>query len=258
MDKSDDDGQVHTGSPPLSHTSPLEGGPYVSSRMARLIEEARKKEEENLARIMKEEEEKGATLGRTEEQEKMNQEVLDEIALRKSRAFNPINHPEARVDEAAMRHKEVGADVWKLAADGCLEELKVELKKFPHRFFEGDVPFGHTPLHYACYWGRREVAEWLIKAGGKVDLQNSLGNTPCHEACIHGHHEIALLLVATYNAVVTIRNYQGRTAFECYGDSVWPRLTEMEKCEFVKPLMDAALKRAKWEALLNPVPSFPF
>lgn len=229
--------------------------PHVSSKMAVLIEEARRKEEENLARMLAAEKEKESVL---EQQEKMAQEVQREIALRKKRAMNPIKHAEARLDEAETRRKQVGVDIWKLAADGDLAQLKIELKKYPNRLCEADVPYGHTPLHYACYWNRKEVAEWLIQAGGGVDLQNAVGNTPCHEACIHGHHDLALTLISKYNAIVTIKNRHGRTAFDCYGDSIYPRLSQAEKNEFVKPLMNAALKRAKWEALLNPVPSFPF
>jgi integrin-linked kinase len=37
---------------------------------------------------------------------------------------------------------------------------------------------GNTPLHYACFWGYKEIAEDLVHHDAKVAIANKYGDTP--------------------------------------------------------------------------------
>eukprot|EP01098_Paradermamoeba_levis_P005951 TRINITY_DN2483_c0_g1_i1.p1 TRINITY_DN2483_c0_g1~~TRINITY_DN2483_c0_g1_i1.p1 ORF type:complete len:188 (-),score=24.51 TRINITY_DN2483_c0_g1_i1:175-738(-) len=45
--------------------------------------------------------------------------------------------------------------------------------------------YSNTPLHYACFFGRREIAEYLFEKGADKDLNtpNHVKSTPLHLAC---------------------------------------------------------------------------
>ncbi|XP_076601185.1 oxysterol-binding protein-related protein 1-like [Chaetodon auriga] len=64
---------------------------------------------------------------------------------------------------------------------------------------------GWTPLHLASYFGHRDVAEQLLKAGADANLQNNMGDTPLHKAAYTGRKEIVLLLLR-YDACSNIIN----------------------------------------------------
>jgi ankyrin repeat protein len=85
--------------------------------------------------------------------------------------------------------------------------------------------WGHTPLHTLIH-GEAErkkkrrpkkehvdVAETLLKAGFKPDIQDKEGNTALHAAACHGDTVVAVaLLKANYNP--DIQNKEGNTALD--------------------------------------------
>ena len=52
----------------------------------------------------------------------------------------------------------------------------------------------NTTLHFAVFYGQKEVVEKLIEAGAEVNKEDRSGNTPFHWAVLYGQKEIAELL----------------------------------------------------------------
>ncbi|XP_066537359.1 LOW QUALITY PROTEIN: oxysterol-binding protein-related protein 2 [Hoplias malabaricus] len=69
---------------------------------------------------------------------------------------------------------------------------------------------GWTALHLACYFGQKEIAEEMLKAGVEVNVQNDLGDTPLHLAALSGRKE-AVLLLLRYDACATVINGAAQT-----------------------------------------------
>ena len=55
--------------------------------------------------------------------------------------------------------------------------------------------YGETPLFMACYFGYKDIAEFLIRRGADVNKANVFGRTPLHEACFSGRLDIAKFLI---------------------------------------------------------------
>jgi ankyrin repeat protein len=53
---------------------------------------------------------------------------------------------------------------------------------------------GNTALHAAAYFGRREMAEWLLERGADPAATDYEGKTPLQVAEEHGHGEVAEML----------------------------------------------------------------
>ena len=53
---------------------------------------------------------------------------------------------------------------------------------------------GWTPLHFAVYYGHKEIVELLIAKGAEVNAKDKNGWTPLHLAVDGGHTETADLL----------------------------------------------------------------
>ena len=70
-----------------------------------------------------------------------------------------------------------------------------------------------TPLHWAAWRGRKEIAELLIAKGADVNVKNKDGGTPLHNAAWKGHVEIAKLLIVK-NADVTAKDVEGQTPLD--------------------------------------------
>lgn len=70
---------------------------------------------------------------------------------------------------------------------------------------------GLTPLHYACLFGRSEVAEWVLKNGAKVDLLSNDRKSALHFAAIGGHAKIIEILLASTNLSPNVRDANQRT-----------------------------------------------
>lgn len=69
---------------------------------------------------------------------------------------------------------------------------------------------GGTPLMKAVYWGRDDIASYLIEHGADVNAQDSFGSTPLHYA--RGLQQYVLLIAA--GADPNARSNSGRTPYE--------------------------------------------
>ncbi|XP_051784876.1 oxysterol-binding protein-related protein 1 isoform X2 [Erpetoichthys calabaricus] len=76
---------------------------------------------------------------------------------------------------------------------------------------------GWTPLHLACYFGHKDVAEELLKAGAEVNVLNDMGDTPLHRAAYTGRKELVMLLLQ-YNACACVINGTAQTPKEVTRD----------------------------------------
>ena len=54
---------------------------------------------------------------------------------------------------------------------------------------------GFTPLHFAAYWGYKDVAGLLILKGANVNAADNKDTTPLHLAAVRGHKEIVEQLI---------------------------------------------------------------
>ena len=72
---------------------------------------------------------------------------------------------------------------------------------------------GRTPLHFAAWFGHKEIAELLIAAGADVNAKNEDGGTPLYFAVWKGHKEIAELLIAE-GVDVNVKNNDGETPLD--------------------------------------------
>jgi ankyrin repeat protein len=59
-------------------------------------------------------------------------------------------------------------------------------------------PDGFTPLHFACFFGHPEIAEFLLERGAEVNVaaRNELGVTPLQSAAAGSHARAAELLLS--------------------------------------------------------------
>lgn len=67
-----------------------------------------------------------------------------------------------------------------------------------------------TALHYACMYGHRDVAEFLILYGACVDAKSEDSNAPIHYAAYRGYTEIVMLLI-NRGACIKVRSCLGKT-----------------------------------------------
>ena len=72
---------------------------------------------------------------------------------------------------------------------------------------------GFTPLGLACYFGRDEIARFLVLKGADVNLpsKNGFGVYPLHSAVAGNYTEIARMLIEN-NAQVNVKQQAGVTA----------------------------------------------
>ncbi|KAJ8272627.1 hypothetical protein GJAV_G00091460 [Gymnothorax javanicus] len=76
---------------------------------------------------------------------------------------------------------------------------------------------GWTALHLASYFGHRDVAEELLKAGADVNLANEEGDTALHKAVLAERKETVLLLLR-YDARPSAINGIGQIPRDCSQD----------------------------------------
>jgi len=101
---------------------------------------------------------------------------------------------------------------------GDLDGVKTLLTGNPDLVFSKDDS-SRTPLHWASYCGRRDVAELLLASNADINAKDNLGATPLHNAAFNGHKDVVELLLAS-NADVSARDNDGWTPLHyaaCYG-----------------------------------------
>jgi ankyrin repeat protein len=67
-----------------------------------------------------------------------------------------------------------------------------------------------TLLHAACYDGRADIAELLIRLGADVNAREVNGRTPLHHAANNGHLDVIDVLVC-HGARLDVQDIQGMT-----------------------------------------------
>ena len=107
--------------------------------------------------------------------------------------------------------KPVNYDVFSLARDGKLEELKEAINAGADVNAKDNK--GATALIQAAYEGNIEVAELLLKHGADVNARNNDGCTALMFAAFDGYPEIAEILI-TYGANKNLRDKYGSTAYD--------------------------------------------
>jgi len=108
---------------------------------------------------------------------------------------------------AAYHHKPAIADllaertvaltIFEAAATGKTGHIVRLLARDPS-LVDAYAEDGFQPLGLACFFGHREAAEYLIKAGASVNSHsnNPLHATPLQSAVAAGHHECVHLLIS--------------------------------------------------------------
>lgn len=73
---------------------------------------------------------------------------------------------------------------------------------------------GQTPLIQAINVNQKGSLEFLLKSGANVNAADTIfGNTPLHHAIMQGNSKFVALLLS-YNADITIQNYDKKTPFD--------------------------------------------
>ena len=103
-----------------------------------------------------------------------------------------------------------GEKLWNAAFYGNTETIQeILLTRKDLVNFENQ---GFTPLYIACFKGKLEVAEMLIKNGAVIDKATTTdGATPLLIACFKGHKEIVNILIQS-GADVNKADKDGNTA----------------------------------------------
>jgi ankyrin repeat protein len=84
-------------------------------------------------------------------------------------------------------------DIWEASRQGDVEAVK-QFIVAGEDVNEKDAEFGVTPLHYAAYYGEREVTELLIAKGADLNAKDEDAETPLDNAIMRKHPEAADLL----------------------------------------------------------------
>ena len=109
-------------------------------------------------------------------------EQLIEAALQRARDAAPSPSEDSR------------ENIWVAVKTGNREALKLHLAKGVDLNTQ-DPQSGLTPLSWAVFAGKAEIAAQLIKADTDVNGKNRDGGTPLHEAAFMGRSEIARMLL---------------------------------------------------------------
>jgi ankyrin repeat protein len=76
-----------------------------------------------------------------------------------------------------------------------------------------DEKWDWTPLHWAAWYGRVEIARMLIDAKADLNLQGEYGWTPLHAAVKYGSVEIVRMLIDA-GADVNLQDEDGKLPYE--------------------------------------------
>ncbi len=93
---------------------------------------------------------------------------------------------------------EAGLDIWDAAALGHMDPVTAVHDTMGKAFLDDFSRDGYTPLQLACFFGREEVARYLVEAGADISAvaQNGMAIQPLHAATAGGHAAIVELLLA--------------------------------------------------------------
>lgn len=58
--------------------------------------------------------------------------------------------------------------------------------------------YGNNLLHTACYYGRIEIADVLLRLGMDVNCRGNNGNTPLHYAANQNKPDMAMALLSIF------------------------------------------------------------
>ncbi len=97
--------------------------------------------------------------------------------------------------------------LWTAARDNDLAALQRQAASGAD-LNERDPQFQVPPLNWAALNGSLEAAQWLIKAGAKVDVASSDDSTPLSHAAFTGRADIAALLIDCGAAVNSVNQHQ--------------------------------------------------
>lgn len=102
-------------------------------------------------------------------------------------------------------------NVFEAAAAGQLSHVKQQVEDNPALIHAWSQD-GFTPLHLAVFFGRRDVAEFLLARNPNVNAvaHNPIKVTPLHSAAAGNHYEISAALIA-HGADVNARQEGGFT-----------------------------------------------
>ena len=72
-------------------------------------------------------------------------------------------------------------------------------------------PSGKTPLHYACQFGWKDIAQFLIQKSLNPNATDEEGNTSLHIACQYGNSNIVDFILSLHDCDVNAINAMGNT-----------------------------------------------
>jgi len=94
------------------------------------------------------------------------------------------------------------------ALEGNLAEVEILLSHNPVlSYVDGDQ---NSALHFACRFGKTEVAQRLIKAGHDLEMKNEKGMTPLAFATFQGQRETAIACIEA-GAKIDVESNDGQT-----------------------------------------------
>jgi len=118
-----------------------------------------------------------------------------------------------------------GGEIHDAAADGELEKVKALLKGNPDLVFSKDN-VGGTPLHWAAWKGRKDVAELLLANKADINARDSNGCIPLFGAVKSGRRDMTELLLAK-GADVNAKDVNGMTPLQCAAQAGWKDAAEL-------------------------------
>lgn len=92
-------------------------------------------------------------------------------------------------------HPSGAGEIHKAATDGDLAKVKELISAQPSLLDSTDEEEGMTPLHWASFAGRINVAEFLLTSKAQVNAKNRIGETPLHIAVMLDNRDLVRLLV---------------------------------------------------------------
>lgn len=99
--------------------------------------------------------------------------------------------------ESILESPEVELEIWDGAALGRLPDVEQAHKAWGNIILNEISRDGYTPLQLASFFGREEVARYLIAEGAAIDAvsRNAMKIQPIHAACAGSHTTIVRMLL---------------------------------------------------------------